>query len=67
MPVADGAERLGNFTPKRIWLEGDRASVLAEDPGGELRQRGVTREEDPVLELTCIAERALDPPSGVAR
>ncbi len=66
MTVADGAERLGNLTPERIRFERDRAPVLPEDPRGELRQRGVTREEHPVFELARVAEGALDPPGRVA-
>src|SRR6266487_3249266 len=67
VPVAHRAECLSNFTPERIRLERDRAPVLTKDPRGKLRQRGVTREEDAVLEFACIAESALDPPGGVTR
>src|SRR5207244_6330132 len=41
-------------------------AVLPQDPGGELRERGVLRDEDAVFELPGVAESALDPPGRVA-
>src|SRR6185295_19380266 len=45
----------------------DRPPVLAQDPGSELRQRRVSGHEDAVLQLSGVAECALDPPCRVPR
>ena len=66
MPLTYGTERLGDLTAELVGLDRDRAAVLPEHPGCELRERGVAGDEHAVLQLTRVAERALDPPSGVA-
>ena len=64
---ANGAQCVGHFAAELVGLERDRPPVLAQDPGSELRQRRVAGDEDTVLELSGVAECALDPPGGVAR
>ena len=64
---ADGAQCVGHFPSELVGLDRDRPPVLAQDPGSELRQRRVAGDEDAVLQLSGVAECALDPPRGVAR
>ena len=65
VPLTDGPERLGDLAAELVRLDRDRAPVLPQHPGCELRERGVARDEHAVLQLTCVAECALDPPGGV--
>src|SRR5262249_2886674 len=60
------AQRPCNLPAQFVRLERDRAAVLAQDPRGEQRQGREIRHEDAVVELARVAERALDPPGGVA-
>src|SRR4029450_9478567 len=46
--------------------ERNRAPVLAQDPGGELPEVGVVRDEDVVLDLPEAPVEAVDPPRCVA-
>ena len=46
--------------------ERHRPAVLAQDPGGELPEVGVVRDEDAVLDPSVAAEQAVDPPGRVA-
>src|SRR6266508_5374560 len=64
--LADRAERLGHLPAELVRLDGDRPSVLAEDPGSELRWRRILGDEDPVLELAGVSIRAFHPPGRVA-
>src|SRR6266550_2020466 len=45
----------------------NRATVLAQDPGRELPEIRVVRDEDPVLDPAVTPEQAVDPPGRVAR
>src|SRR5439155_23687919 len=67
MPGTHVAKGLRDLAPELVRLERDRAPVLPENPRGELREGGELRDEDPVLQLSGVAERALDPPGRVAR
>src|SRR4051794_463788 len=67
MPGTNVAQRLGDLAPELVQLDGDGAAVLAQDPRRQQRERRVIRDEDSVVELAGVAERALDPPRGVPR
>src|SRR5437899_2839526 len=66
VPVADCAQCLGDLAPELIRLDRDRPTVLPENPGRELWEGGVPRDEDAVLQLAGVAERTLDPPGRVS-
>src|SRR6266511_43782 len=66
MPGTHVAERLRDLAPELVGLDRNRAAILPEDPGGELREGRVLRDEDAVLQLAGGAEGALDPPRRVA-
>ena len=68
MSCRDATEAGGDLTAQRVGLERHRAAVEAEDPGGEVGEAGVRRDEDVVLHVPVRRPvRAFDPPGGIAR
>ncbi len=64
----DAAQAGGDLTAQRVGFERHCAAVEAEDPGGEVGEAGVRRDEDVVLHVSVRGPvRALDPPGGIAR
>ena len=63
----DAAEARRDAPAQLVRLERNGAAVESQDPGGEVREVGVRRDEDAVLDLAVrLAVRALDPPGRVA-
>src|SRR5919109_2835886 len=67
MPLANSLQRSLDRPSKLRRRLGDGAPLLAEDPAHERLERGVLRNEGPVLEASHAAVHALDPPRRVAR
>ena len=62
----DAAQAAGDLAAQRVRLEWHRAAVEPQDPGGEVRESGVGRDEDVLLHAPVRRSvRALDPPGSV--
>ena len=66
MALVHQVEVGAHLAPELRGRERHRPPVLTQDPGGELPEVGVVRDEDAVLDPPVAAEEAVDPPGRVA-
>ena len=65
MRVSQPRERRNDGLDQLDGLQWNGATVLSQHPSGEKVHVGEVRLEDPVFDVPCIRQRALDPPRGV--